>query len=157
LVVFACLLALGALSGCATRSGKTGRTAASEVPPVDILESNFAQAPYVLEIEVKKVRKTATFRSDSGEVGYVQYSVSGTISEILKTTESREFFGNDVEYRFTREYDPSRSPSIRKGDRYLVFLMLPGSSSYFWLIGESAQFELNPQLSETMKRIAQKR
>ena len=145
---------LGASSGCSTRSGGPNKATTNDVPPTEILEGNFAQAPYVLEIEVKEVKETATFRSDSGEVGYVQYSITGTIIDILKTQESWEFFGKNVEYRFTQEYDPSRAPSMRKGDRYLVFLMLPGDTSYFWLIGEAAQFELNTQLSETIRRIA---
>ena len=149
-----CCLALVATCMCTT-GGEVSRSASeNDMPPVDILEIDFAQAPYVLEIEVKNVRRIATFRSDSGEVGYVQYSVTGTILDILKAHEGHEFFSNEVEYRFTHEFDPSADPSIAKGGRYLVFLMPADDPAVLWLIGEGAQLELSPQLSKTIRQTA---
>ena len=122
---------------------------------IEAVEGNFARAPYVLEIEVEEVRQAATFRSDSGEVGYVQYSIIGTILEILKSSEERELLSDEIEYRFTQEYDPKADSTIAKGRKYLVFLMLADDPPRFWVIGNGAQFELCPELSKTVRKIAE--
>ena len=139
---------------CATGGDANGGALTIESPPVDILEGNFAQAAYVLEIEVEDVRHVTTIRSDSGEVGYVQFSVTGTILDVLKSSEEREAFSHSVEYRFTQEYDPGADPWITKGGRYLVFLMKADDPPRFWVIGNGAQFILSPQLSKTIRQIA---
>jgi hypothetical protein len=154
LTAVACAALLAVALACATGGSGTGGARELDAPSVDILEGTFAQAPYVLEIEVEDVRQTAEFRSDSGELGYVQYSVTGTILEVLKPSEGWEFFSQEVEYRFTREFDPAADLSIAKGDRYLVFLKLADDPPRFWLIGNGAQFKIGPQLSKTIRSVA---
>ena len=97
----------------------------------------------------------APFRSDSGKVGYVQYSVAGNILDVHKSSEELESFSDEVEYRFTQEYDPEGKSAIAKGEKYLVFLMLTDDPPRFWLIGNGAQFELGPELSKTIRQIAE--
>ena len=154
LTVFASCLALVVSCACASGVDKGDNAPAEVFPSVGLLEGNFTQAPYVLEIDVKKVKETARFKSDSGEVGYVQYSVTGTIIEVLKASEEHEFPRNEVEYFFTQEYDPTGDTLIDKGRRYLVFLMLADDPPRFWPIGNGAHFEISPQLSEAMRQIA---
>ena len=126
----------------------------SEMPPLEVLEGNFALAPYVLEVEVTDVGRVADFRSDSGPVGYVQYSVTGTVLDVLKTCEGQRPFSNEVTYRFTQESDETTIPAVVKGERYLVFLKEGDEYPHLWLIGNGSQFELSPQLSETIRKIA---
>lgn len=141
--------------GCTSGGNANGGSSTIEAPPVEVVEGNFARAPYVLEIEVEEVRRAATFRSDSGEVGYVQYSIIGTILEILKSSGERELLSDEIEYRFTQEYDPKADSTIAKGRKYLVFLMLAEEPPRFWVIGNGAQFELCPELSKTVRQIAE--
>ncbi len=153
LMVTLCLVLAASIS-CARSAGPVVATSASEMPPLDLLQGNFATAPYVLEIEVRGVSAVVEFRSDSGDVGYVQYSVIGTIIDILKSSEEREFLSNEVVYRFTQESDETTTPAVMNGGRYLVFLMEADDPPQLWLIGNGSQFELSPQLSETMRTIA---
>lgn len=154
LTVFASCVALVVASACASNVDTGDDAPAEAFPSVSLLEGNFARAPFVFEIDVQKVKETARFRSDSGKVGYIQYSVTGTIIEVLKANEEHEFPRNEVEYFFTQEYDPSGGTSIDMGRRYLVFLMLADDPPRFWPIGNGAQFEISPQLSETMRQIS---
>ena len=151
---FALSLAIIALSSCGTGGGADTNTHEYEMPPLEILEENFAQALYVLEIDVTDVRRVAEFRSDSGTVGYVQYSVTGTVLDVLKTSERHQPFSNGVTYRFTQESDETTIPAVVQGERYLVFLKEADEFPHLWLIGNGAQFELSPQLSETIGKIA---
>jgi hypothetical protein len=57
-------------------------------------------------------------------------------------------------YRFTQEHDATTIPAVIEGGRYLVFLTHADDSPLLWLIGNGAQFEMSPQLSETIRRIA---
>ena len=145
---------IGAI-GCTSGGNANGGSSTVEAPPVEVVEGNFARAPYVLEIEVEEVRQAASFRSDSGEVGYVQYSIIGTILEILKSSGERELLSDEIEYRFTQEYDPKADSTIAKGRKYLVFLMFAEEPPRFWVIGNGAQFELCPELSKTVRQIAE--
>jgi hypothetical protein len=147
------LVLLAVLLACVSGGNVNGGASKVDEPLVELLEGNFAQASYVFEIEVKDLREVATFRSDSGEVGYKQYSVTGTVLDVLKSSEEWEPFSREVEYRFTQEYDPAAGPRITTGGIYLVFLMLAGDPSRLWVIGNGAQFELNPELSETIGQI----
>jgi hypothetical protein len=61
-----------------------------------------------------------------------------------------------VEYRFTQEHDLETGARITKGGRYLVFLMLADDPSRLWIIGNGAQLELSPELSTTIRQIAEK-
>jgi len=151
---FALSLVIIALS-CGAGCGGGSNTHENEMlPPIEILEENFAQAPFVLEIEVTDVRRVTEFRSDSGTVGYVQYSVTGAVLDVLKTGERRQPFSNEVAYRFTQEFDEATVPAVVKGGRYLVFLKEGNESPHLWLIGNGAQFELSPRLSEIIRKIA---
>lgn len=136
------------------KGGDTARTTSEyEMPPLDILQGNFEQAQYVLEIEVEEVNPVAEFRSDTGKAGYVQYSVTGTVLGTFKSSEVRESPPEKVVYRFTQEYDAATVPAVVKGERYLVFLKHADDSPFLWLIGNGAQFEMSPQLSETIPQI----
>jgi len=151
---FALSLVVIALSCCEAGCGADTNTYENEVPPLEILEENFARAPFVLEIEITDARRVAEFPSDSGTVGYVQYSVTGTVLDVLKTSEGRQAFSNEVTYRFTQEFDETTIPAVAKGERYLVFLKEVDELPHLWLIGNAAQFELTPQLSEAIRKIA---
>jgi hypothetical protein len=141
---------------CVAGGNVNGGASKIDEPLVKILEGNFNQASYVIEIEVRDVREVATFRSDSGEVGYIQYSATGTVLDVLKSSEQWEPFSREVEYRFTQEHDPEAGARITKGGRYLVFLMLADDPSRLWVIGNGAQFEVTPELSKTIVKIAEK-
>ena len=153
----ALLVLLVVLLACGSGGNGNGGASKTNKPLFELLQANFAQAPYVFEIEVRDVREVASFRSDSGEVGYVQYSVTGTVLDVLKTSEEWEPFSREVEYRFTQEYDPAARTRITKGGRYLVFLMLADDPSGLWVIGNGSQFELGPELSKTIGQIAGKK
>ena len=155
LTAFPCFAFLVSVFACATCGSGAGAACEMGAPSVEILEGNYEHAAYVLEIEVKDVHRVATFRSDSGKVGYVQYSVAGNILDVHKSSEELESFSDEVEYRFTQEYDPEGKSAIAKGEKYLVFLMLTDDPPRFWLIGNGAQFELGPELSKTIRQIAE--
>lgn len=148
------LVLLAVLLACVSGGNVNSGAPKIDEPLVELLEGNFARASYVFEIEVKDMCEVATFRTDSGEVGYIQYSVTGTVLDVLKSSEEWEPFSRAVEYRFTQEYDPTAGTRITKGSRYLVFLMLAGDPSRLWVMGNGAQFELSPELSETIGQIA---
>jgi hypothetical protein len=150
---FALSLVVIALSFCEAGCGADTKTHQNEMPPLDILEGNFEQAQCVLEIEVEDVSQVAEFRSDAGEIGYVQYSVSGAVLATFKPSEAWESPPENVVYRFTQEHDATAIPAVIEGGRYLVFLTHADDSPLLWLIGNGAQFEMSPQLSETIRRI----
>ena len=138
--------------------GRIGVAVAGEpavsTPPVEVLQANFDHASHVLEIEVEEVREVESIRSDSEEIGYIQYSVTGTVLDVLKSSEGMEIGSGGVEYRFTQEYDPGGAAVVSTGSRYLVFLKLVEDPPRFWVVGNGAQFELTPALSKTVQEIS---
>ncbi len=112
------------------------RAARLELPPRELLRANLADAAYVLEIEVLSLDSTATFRDDSGAIGYVQYTVIARPTRIIKGDVDPE---PALSYRFTVEYDSTSKPPVAAGKRYVVFLKRV-ESGQLWLFSEAAQF-----------------
>lgn len=150
---FALSLVVIALCSCGAGGGADTNFHENEMP-LEILEENFAHAAFVLEIDVTDVHRVAEFRSDSGTAGYVQYSVTGAVLDVLKTGQRLQPFSNEVTYGFTQESDETTVPAVVKGERYLVFLKEADQVPNLWLIGNGAQFQLTPGLSETIRNIA---
>jgi hypothetical protein len=108
----------------------------TDLPPRELLQANLAHATYVLEVEVLSLESTATFRDDSGAIGYVQFTVIARPTRVIKGDVDPE---PALSYRFTVEYDSASKPPVAAGKRYVVFLKRV-ESGQLWLFSEAAQF-----------------
>ncbi|MGD8439555.1 MAG: hypothetical protein PVG53_03395 [Holophagae bacterium] len=153
-ITIAAATAVVVAASCTTHGGATPDVPEPAMPPVDVLEGNFAQATYVVEVEVDGVRRVAEFPSDSGDVGYVQYAVVGVVLEVFKASGRSELVSQDIEYRFTQEHDENSAPAVTAGSRSVVFLRRAGDPEAFWVIGNGAQIEASPQTVWAVRQIA---
>jgi hypothetical protein len=144
LVVTACVAGDGARLG-EERAG---------LPPAALLADNYERAAHVLEIVVEDVVVQEVYRTDRGAIGYLGYRLRGAVIRTLKvggTVPAR------LDYRFTREYDEADRGVPRVGERYLIFLKEVPDEGGLWLLGEAAQFPMNPGLGELMAEITSRR
>ena len=114
----------------------------SNLPPAELIRSNFSAADFVLSIKPDSIKIVKTIYADNGEPGYVIVEVAGKVKDCYK---GDAVVGELVRYRFMAEFEKNLLENWRKKALLLVFLKKDEKSGGLRAI-EFGQFELTPGL-----------
>jgi hypothetical protein len=140
-------LALMVLPWLGAASGNSGDQGQTEL--FRLLKDNYMRADCVYELKVEDVEAINRFRSDSGNVGYVQYEVTGLAITTFKSCSNAD---SHVHYRFIEEWSPQAPLIAKPGSVLLVFLKHSAQDGSLWVLAEGSQFPITQEMKEFLKR-----
>ncbi len=124
-----------------------------QCPPKDLVINNLLQCEQSVELLVKDVKEVKIFKAGSGQGGYVQCLVNGTVTRNFK---GKFFVGEAIAYYFTCEFDSVARCPVLKGKEYVVFLRNDPKTGKLWLFEEVAQFLSSPEVTKILDQAISK-
>ncbi len=142
-----------ALSGCSLIKSHSRQVAQKEtpLPPLELLQSNYEQAPFVVLLKVTDKEIEQTIFADDGSPGYIITRESGTVLESFKGDLQ---IGEKVVFHDWLEYHPGWQKE--RGKSLLVFLKPDPNTPDLKTIAEAAVFNYHPELIKMIKMIRSK-
>lgn len=130
---------------------KTDVESNSDLPPFELLESNYASSSHVAIMKVKQARIAERIYADDNTLGYIVFQITGDLVKAYKGSfdQSNEFVCSHV-----LEYSP-KLENI-KLDSILVFLNKDSESNEYSII-EVGRFDLQEGLIEMIEDVSQGR
>ncbi len=122
--------------------------AKSELPPLELLKSNYKQASFVVTIVLSGLETEKIVRADNGSIGYIVTKESGTV---LKSFKGNLREGTTITYHDWLEHRPGWKYS-RRGI-LLVFLKKDPKTGALRTIGEASVFRMTSELNKAMPQL----
>lgn len=132
-------------------SGSTEVESNSDLPPFELLQSNYAAASHVAVLKVKRAKIAERTHADNKALGYVVYEIAGDMVQAYKGNFDQN--SEVVCYHFL-EYSPKLQGT--RFDTVLVFMNKDPDSNKFSVI-EVGRFKLQEGLTEMIEAISQQR